>query len=185
MIALVRRRLVPADLASRAAMLSLISNALLMALKIGVGLAFGSIALLGDGVDSAEDLLASALAFITVRLSLQPADEAHPYGHGKAESLAAVSQDAQRQRRHADELREDENRELGSGNREAHALPQSAAHRHRAHNGGQLRRASEHSRPDPLDIADTERTIAPIARRGGPIGSGYAAGVAVVQKERA
>ena len=73
-------------------MLSLASNAILMALKIGVGLAFGSIALLGDGVDSAEDLLASALAFITVRLSLQPADEAHPYGHGKAESLAAVSQ---------------------------------------------------------------------------------------------
>lgn len=92
MIALVKRRLVPADLASRAALLSLISNALLMALKVGVGLAFGSIAVLGDGVDSAEDLLASALAFMTVRLSLQPADEGHPYGHGKAESLAAVSQ---------------------------------------------------------------------------------------------
>lgn len=91
-IAAGRRRLSQTDLASRAAMLSLASNALLMALKVGVGLAFGSIALLGDGVDSAEDLLASALAFLTVRLALQPADEAHPYGHGKAESLAAISQ---------------------------------------------------------------------------------------------
>ena len=65
-----------------------------MVLKISVGLAFGSVAVLGDGVDSAEDLLASALAFFTVRLAMQPADEAHPYGHGKAESLAAMSQAA-------------------------------------------------------------------------------------------
>jgi cation diffusion facilitator family transporter len=92
MITATRRRLFATDLATRAAMLSLVSNALLMALKVGVGLAFGSIALLGDGVDSAEDLLASALAVITVRLALQPADESHPYGHGKAESLAAISQ---------------------------------------------------------------------------------------------
>jgi cation diffusion facilitator family transporter len=47
---------------------------------------------LGDGVDSAEDVLASGLAFLSVRLALQPADESHPYGHGKAESLAAMSQ---------------------------------------------------------------------------------------------
>jgi cation diffusion facilitator family transporter len=86
------RRISQTDLASRAALLSLASNAVLMALKVSVGLAFGSIALLGDGVDSAEDLLASALAFITVRMAMQPADEAHPYGHGKAESLAAISQ---------------------------------------------------------------------------------------------
>lgn len=87
-----RRRMFPADIASRAALLSVVSNATLMALKVGVGLAFGSIALLGDGVDSAQDLLASALALITVRMSMQPADEGHPYGHGKAESLAAISQ---------------------------------------------------------------------------------------------
>jgi cation diffusion facilitator family transporter len=88
------RRISDTDIASRAAMLSLVSNALLMVLKISIGLTFGSIALLGDGVDSAEDLLASAIAVITVRLALQPADEAHPYGHGKAESLAAISQAA-------------------------------------------------------------------------------------------
>jgi len=82
------------DVASRAAALSVTSNALLMVLKISVGLIFGSVALLGDGIDSAEDLFASGLAFFTVRLALQPADEAHPYGHGKAESLSALSQAA-------------------------------------------------------------------------------------------
>jgi cation diffusion facilitator family transporter len=80
------------DIASKAAMLSVASNAVLMVLKLIVALMFGSVALLGDGVDSAEDLVASALVFFTVRLALQPADEAHPYGHGKAESLAALSQ---------------------------------------------------------------------------------------------
>lgn len=89
-----RRRFAQFDIASRAAFLSLTSNALLMALKLTIGLVFGSIAVLGDGVDSAEDLFASGIAFFTVRLALQPADEQHPYGHGKAESLAAMSQAA-------------------------------------------------------------------------------------------
>jgi len=89
-----RRRFSAFDVASRAAFLSFVSNAVLMALKLSVGLTFGSVAVLGDGIDSAEDLFASGLAFFTVRMALQPADEAHPYGHGKAESLAAISQAA-------------------------------------------------------------------------------------------
>lgn len=88
------RRFNALDIASRAAALSFGSNAVLMVMKITAGLLFGSVAVLGDGVDSAEDVLASALAFFTVRLAMQPADEAHPYGHGKAESLAALSQAA-------------------------------------------------------------------------------------------
>jgi cation diffusion facilitator family transporter len=80
------------DVASRAAALSFGANVLLMVVKITVGLVFGSVAVLGDGIDSAEDVFASALAFFTVRLALQPADQAHPYGHGKTESLAALSQ---------------------------------------------------------------------------------------------
>jgi len=93
-IASARQRFAQLDIARRAALLSFASNAVLMALKLSIGLAFGSIAVLGDGVDSGEDLFASALAFFSVRLALQPADEAHPYGHGKAESLAAMSQAA-------------------------------------------------------------------------------------------
>jgi cation diffusion facilitator family transporter len=89
-----RQRMAAMDIASRAAVLSFASNLLLMLMKVAIGLAFGSVALLGDGVDSAEDVFASGLAFFTVRLALQPADETHPYGHGKAESLAALSQAA-------------------------------------------------------------------------------------------
>src|SRR3990172_426346 len=89
-----RRRFFQMDIASRAAVLSFSTNALLMLLKLGIGLVFGSIAVLGDGVDSAEDVVASGIAFFTVRLALQPADAEHPYGHGKAESLAAMSQAA-------------------------------------------------------------------------------------------
>jgi cation diffusion facilitator family transporter len=80
------------DVASRAAALSFGSNAVLMTAKIAVGVIFGSVAVLGDGVDSAQDVLASALALLSVRYAVQPADEEHPYGHGKAESLAALSQ---------------------------------------------------------------------------------------------
>lgn len=82
------------DVASKAAMLSVASNAVLLVVKLVFALAFGSVALLADGIDSAEDLVASVIVFFTVRLALQPADEAHPYGHGKAESLAALSQAA-------------------------------------------------------------------------------------------
>lgn len=89
-----RRRFFRMDIASRAAVLSFSSNTVLMLLKLAIGLAFGSVAVLGDGVDSAEDVVASGIAYFTVRLALQPADAEHPYGHGKAESLAAMSQSA-------------------------------------------------------------------------------------------
>ncbi len=93
-IAAGRNRFSALDIASRAAILSFSTNAALMVLKLSAGLAFGSVALLGDGIDSAEDVFASGLAFFAVRLALQPADEEHPYGHGKAESVAAMSQAA-------------------------------------------------------------------------------------------
>jgi cation diffusion facilitator family transporter len=80
------------DLASRAAALSFTSNLLLMVLKLTVGIATGSLAVLSDGIDSAEDAIASVFVFFSIRLSRQPADEAHPYGHGKAESIAAALQ---------------------------------------------------------------------------------------------
>ena len=89
-----RHRFSELDLPSRAALLSFGTNAVLTVLKVSVGLIFGSVALLGDGVDSAEDVFASGVAFFSIRLALQPADETHPYGHGKAESIAAMSQAA-------------------------------------------------------------------------------------------
>jgi cation diffusion facilitator family transporter len=80
------------DLASRAAALSVTSNATLLALKLVVGIITGSIAVLSDAVDSAEDLIASAFVLFSVRLAARPADAEHPYGHGKAESLTAAGQ---------------------------------------------------------------------------------------------
>ncbi len=80
------------DLASRAAALSLTSNATLLALKLVVGIISGSIAVLSDAVDSGEDMIASAFVLFSVRLAARPADEEHPYGHGKAESLTAAGQ---------------------------------------------------------------------------------------------
>src|SRR3990170_3501068 len=80
------------DLALRAAALSFTSNFTLMILKFVVGIMSGSIAVLSDAVDSAEDAVASTSAFISIRLASQPADEEHPYGHGKAESIAAAGQ---------------------------------------------------------------------------------------------
>jgi cation diffusion facilitator family transporter len=82
----------PSDLASRAAILSFISNLALMVLKLSVGLMTHSVAVLSDGVDSGQDVFASAVAFASVRFGMRPPDFAHPYGHGRAETLAAMFQ---------------------------------------------------------------------------------------------
>jgi cation diffusion facilitator family transporter len=80
------------DLASRAAGLSFLSNFTLMFVKLAVGLSTGSIAILSDALDSAEDTVSSSFAFFSIRVSARPADVDHPYGHGKVESLAAATQ---------------------------------------------------------------------------------------------
>jgi cation diffusion facilitator family transporter len=82
----------PVDLASRAAVLSFVSNVALMVLKLVVGVLTGSVAVLSDGIDSGQDVFASAVAFASVRFAMRPPDFAHPYGHGRAETLAAVLQ---------------------------------------------------------------------------------------------
>jgi len=74
---------------SGAAILSVVSNSLLIVLKVAAGLLTGSIAILTEAVHSAIDLLASIIALISVRKADEPADEDHPYGHEKAENVAA------------------------------------------------------------------------------------------------
>lgn len=73
-----------------AALLSLATNALLVGLKLAVGLYIGSISILSDALDSGMDLVGAVIAVFAVRLAAQPADRSHPYGHGKAESLSAM-----------------------------------------------------------------------------------------------
>jgi cation diffusion facilitator family transporter len=75
---------------SGAAGLSIASNALLIALKLAAGAITGSIAILTEAIHSLIDLVASVVAFVSVRKADEPADAEHPYGHEKVENLAAT-----------------------------------------------------------------------------------------------
>ncbi len=75
---------------SGAAALSIASNSVLIAIKLAAGAITGSIAILTEAIHSLIDLVASVVAFVSVRKADEPADEDHPYGHEKVESLAAT-----------------------------------------------------------------------------------------------
>ncbi|QBP41294.1 cation diffusion facilitator family transporter [Paenisporosarcina antarctica] len=70
--------------------ISLISNVILTGLKISVGFIVKSPVLLADGFHNAGDVIASCAALISMRISKRPADEDHPYGHGKAEVISSA-----------------------------------------------------------------------------------------------
>jgi cation diffusion facilitator family transporter len=74
----------------RIARLSVFSNSLLIIMKLVVGLISGSISIISEAIHSFMDLLASIIAFFSVRISDTPADERHPYGHGKFENVSGV-----------------------------------------------------------------------------------------------
>ncbi|SFS60519.1 cation diffusion facilitator family transporter [Paenibacillus sp. BC26] len=69
--------------------ISLISNVLLTGIKLIVGILFQSQVLIADGIHNAGDVIATATAYSSMRVSGKPPDEDHPYGHGKAEVLGA------------------------------------------------------------------------------------------------
>jgi cation diffusion facilitator family transporter len=73
-----------------AARLSVASNSALILLKIVAGAVTGSIAILTEAVHSSIDLLASIVAYFSLRKADEPADESHMYGHAKVENLAAA-----------------------------------------------------------------------------------------------
>jgi cation diffusion facilitator family transporter len=77
---------------SGAAGLSIASNAVLIAIKLAAGAITGSIAILTEAVHSLIDLIASVVAFVSVRKADEPADAEHPYGHEKVENLAAAAE---------------------------------------------------------------------------------------------
>jgi cation diffusion facilitator family transporter len=74
----------------RAASLSVASNSALILLKVVAGTLTGSVALLTEAVHSSIDLVASVVAFFSVRKAGEPADESHRYGHERFENLAAA-----------------------------------------------------------------------------------------------
>ena len=63
---------------------------LLAALKIGVGLAAHSAAVTADGFESAADVFTSGLVLVGMTIAARPADENHPYGHGRVEILTGL-----------------------------------------------------------------------------------------------
>jgi cation diffusion facilitator family transporter len=79
-----------ATVKTRAAALSITSNAILIALKLAAGALTGSVAILTEAMHSSIDLIASFVAYFSVREADKPADAEHPYGHAKIENLAAA-----------------------------------------------------------------------------------------------
>lgn len=78
----------------KAALSSVLWSALLTIIKLAAGISANSLGLLSEALHSTLDFAAAGITCLAVRISSQPADEEHPYGHGKAESLAALAETA-------------------------------------------------------------------------------------------
>lgn len=76
----------------RTALVSVVAACVLIALKLGTGLATGSLGLISEAIHSGTDLVAALLTFFAVGVAVRPADRGHPYGHGKAEHLVASAE---------------------------------------------------------------------------------------------
>jgi cation diffusion facilitator family transporter len=76
----------------RIALVSVAAAVVLIALKLVTGLATGSLGLLSEAAHSGTDLVAALLTLFAVGVAVRPADRSHPYGHGKAEHLAALAE---------------------------------------------------------------------------------------------
>jgi cation diffusion facilitator family transporter len=76
----------------RTALVSVVAACVLIALKLATGLATESLGLISEAVHSGTDLVAALLTLFAVGVAGRPADRAHPWGHGKAEHLAALGE---------------------------------------------------------------------------------------------
>jgi cation diffusion facilitator family transporter len=72
------------------ARLSILSNTLLIIMKLTIGLISGSVSIISEAIHSSMDLIAAIIAFFAVRVSDNPPDSRHPYGHGKFENISGV-----------------------------------------------------------------------------------------------
>jgi len=81
---------VDSKLKERTARLSVISNTILVILKLIVGFYTGAVSIISEAAHSAVDLLAALIAFYAVRVADQPPDGNHAYGHGKVENLSGA-----------------------------------------------------------------------------------------------
>lgn len=77
-------------LISLAGWIALLGNLFLAATKVAAGLASGSLAVLGDGLDSATDVSIACMTLIVSKIIRRPSDKNHPWGHGRAETTATM-----------------------------------------------------------------------------------------------
>ena len=77
--------------ATRVTVVAAVVNVFLSLGKLATGVLAGSAALIADGVHSLSDLITDVVVLVGFRLARRPADESHNYGHGKVETLAAVT----------------------------------------------------------------------------------------------
>ncbi|MBL7995620.1 cation transporter [bacterium] len=80
----------PAQKGMRSTVLGIIVNALLAICKGTAGFLGNSYALIADAIESTSDVISSFIVFIGLKIATKPRDENHPYGHGKAEPVAAA-----------------------------------------------------------------------------------------------
>ena len=78
----------------RIALVSVGAACLLIVVKLAAGLASGSLGLIAEAAHSGTDLAAALLTFFAISVAVRPADQGHPYGHGKAQHLAALAEAA-------------------------------------------------------------------------------------------
>ncbi|MDR1986913.1 MAG: cation diffusion facilitator family transporter [Treponema sp.] len=79
-----------AGMIKTASLIALLGNSILAAVKIGFGLKTQSLAVLGDGIDSSVDVFIALMSFIVAGVIARPADPEHPWGHGRAETVATA-----------------------------------------------------------------------------------------------
>src|SRR5258706_11290914 len=77
--------------AGRLALASIAASVILAITKISVGMAAHSVAVVSDGLENAADVLSSGLVLVGLWIAAKPADEDHPYGHGRFEILTGLA----------------------------------------------------------------------------------------------
>jgi len=75
---------------ARVALLSVISNSILVAMKLLIGLLIGSVSVISEAIHSGVDLVAAGIALFAVKKAAKPADTRHPFGHGKIENISGT-----------------------------------------------------------------------------------------------
>jgi cation diffusion facilitator family transporter len=76
--------------AAKTAQLSILSNSILIIMKLIIGLISGSVSIISEAIHSTMDLVAAVIAFFSIRMAQRPADREHAYGHEKIENISGV-----------------------------------------------------------------------------------------------